>query len=40
MGTLVGEPASGFRNALQKPSGKLEVAKNEAGEWETTIKLV
>lgn len=37
-GVFVGRP-SNFRDEVKMPTGVIEVAKNEGGEWETTIKL-
>ncbi len=38
-GTFVGRPAKSFHDPLRKPKGMIDVAKNEVGEWETTISL-
>lgn len=38
-GTFVGRPAKSFHDPVRKPKGKIDVAKNEGGEWETTITL-
>ena len=38
-GTFVGRPAKSFHDPLRSPKGKIEVAKNEGGEWETVIAL-
>jgi hypothetical protein len=38
-GLFVGRPANSFHEAMKMPTGTIEVAKNEGGEWETTIKL-
>ena len=38
-GTFVGRPAKSFHDPIRKPKGMIGVAKNEAGEWETTIAM-
>lgn len=38
-GVLVGRPANSFHEDMKMPTGTIAVEKNEAGEWETTIKL-
>jgi hypothetical protein len=38
-GAFVGRPATGFKTAPAGAKVPPEVAKNEAGEWETTVAL-
>ncbi len=38
-GAFVGRPAEGFGSAPKAVPGPADVAKNEAGEWETTLSL-
>ncbi len=38
-GAFVGKPAEGFGSLPKAPRGPAVVAKNEAGEWETTLDL-
>lgn len=38
-GAFVGRPAEGFKRPPTPAKGKPDVAKNESGEWETTVAL-
>ncbi|MEY4744734.1 MAG: hypothetical protein RL272_679 [Candidatus Parcubacteria bacterium] len=38
-GAFVGRPAEGFGFPVKGSKGSIEVAKNESGEWETTVTL-
>ncbi|HTK05186.1 MAG TPA: hypothetical protein VL500_06370 [Candidatus Eisenbacteria bacterium] len=38
-GAYVGRPAESFKSAPKQVKAGSEVAKNEAGEWETTVTL-